>query len=190
MVLVDNSIIVTPTTNISFHEDVFERSMEEDMVCEPSSATTVPEFTVVKSGSQKGKDKLVDANGYTYVKKSSTERKVYWRCSIRTSKHRCGATVIQTMYPDEFVTGKITHNHPSQPGKLHAVIQRKEVKDVAISNPFRSARVIFEEVANKILQEDQPIYSRENPENLIRAANRIREKTRPKDPRDLDFIVS
>lgn len=53
-----------------------------------------------------------------------------------------------------------------------------------------SAPRIVEEVMSKSADVNAPPASRPKPANLTRMANRVRLTMRPKDPKDLDFIVS
>ena len=64
-----------------------------------------------------------------------------------------------------------------------------EVKARAKSNPFESAATIVETVMQEIGDPSLPPGSRPAPNNLVRQANRPREKTRPKQPADLEFVV-
>ncbi|KAK6182207.1 hypothetical protein SNE40_009939 [Patella caerulea] len=187
--LQDISNIETPTADISYNENVQERSMEEDVVGNTDDNIPKVGFTKLEKGSQKGKPLLVDGNGYTYVIKGSNSGNVYWRCSKRTDKIKCNASVKENLENRTFEYGKNAHSHPTQPGKLQEVQVRREVKDSALGNMFMSARAIVEEVSKNVLDSDMPPDSRNNPENYIRAANRVRELNRPKHPKDLNFNI-
>jgi hypothetical protein len=90
---------------------------------------------------------------------------------------------------DPFTAGPLNHNHPVVAGKDVAVRIVSEVKARAKSNPFESTATVVETVMQEIGDPSLPPGSRPAPNNLVRQANRVREKTRPKQPADLDFVV-
>ena len=74
-------------------------------------------------------------------------------------------------------------------GKDAAVRIVSEVNAMAKSNPFESAATIVETVMQEIGDPSLPPGSRPAPNNLVRQANRVREKITPKQPADLDCVV-
>ena len=71
-------------------------------------------FQVVKGGTKRGGDMLIDSRGYTYNISRKRTRKVYWWCTIRCKDRRCAATVIQE--DDTFSLGVHDHDHPGEVG--------------------------------------------------------------------------
>lgn len=101
-----------------------------------------------------------------------------WRCSVRNAKQNCAATVKQK--GDSFTAGQINHSHPSVPGTNIAACIKSEAKVRA---------KIVETVMQEIGVPSLSAGSRSAINNFFRQANRVREKTRTKQPADLDFVV-
>lgn len=82
--------------------------------------------------------------------------------------------------------GKQQHNHTSQVGEALAAKITAKTKKEAVNNLFKPATAIVNQV---LLQEltDAPCPTLPKPEHLARAANYLRERLRPSNPRDLDF---
>lgn len=70
--------------------------------------------------------------------------------------------------------------------KLTTAVKRKAEGDI-----FKSAGAIVDEVILDEMEEvDAPCPTMPKPENLVRAANRLRQKKRPGDPTDLEFLLN
>ncbi len=106
-----------------------------------------------------------------------------WNCTVRTKKCSCKALVTQK--GDEFKRGNQPHLHPSIPNMGVALKARKKIKETCLSDVFRSAAEITNEVLCDLPAEaNVPL---PGPAALARAANRSRQARRPKEPINLDF---
>ena len=85
-----------------------------------------------------------------------------------------------------FQIGSNAHNHPAEVGTALAATITAKVKAKAVADVFRPASAIVEEVLLDEIQ-DVPCPCLPKPEYIARAANRRRQRLRPKDPVDLDF---
>ena len=65
-----------------------------------------------------------------------------------------------------------------------------EIKIRAAADMFKEASTIVDNVVQEIGDPALPPGSRPKTANLIRQANRVRERKRPKQPSDLDFVVN
>ena len=88
-----------PTANISFQEPqpIEEPSLQDAVPNERSDIVEGDcEVEYTESGSQKGRLKLADSNGYTYtVKKRRKNSQIDWTCSVRNKALWCKASVKQ-----------------------------------------------------------------------------------------------
>ncbi|XP_046565440.1 uncharacterized protein LOC124274171 [Haliotis rubra] len=105
--------------------DINHSVVDRTLLDPPTAYIPDNEYTIVEIGSQKGKKKLVDSYGFTYVIRKSTTARAYWRCSVRNKTTTCPASVIQ--FGASFQEGKHRHCHPPQPGQLTAIRVRVEV---------------------------------------------------------------
>ncbi|XP_071962605.1 uncharacterized protein [Antedon mediterranea] len=89
-------------------------------------------YNVVESSTQRGHPKLVDSNGYSYVKRKTSSNSTYWRCSLRNKNITCKATVIQrSQCIPEFVFGSCFHIHlPNQGGRPKSSRVRRKNKAI------------------------------------------------------------
>jgi hypothetical protein len=105
----------------------------------------VTTYEVIKEGSQKGKEKLADSEGYTYtVKERRTNGNTVWTCSVRNKSLWCKARVTQKA--DGFARGSQPHIHPLQLGAATAARVSTAVKKIAATEIFTSAA----EIVNKV----------------------------------------
>ena len=169
---------------------VEESSLQEPLPAamdldEPSDSVT---YSIVKASSQRGKPKLADSNGYTYVVKKRQGARIYWRCSVKNKTLFCRASVTQC--GEIFTPGINQHCHQSTgPDARKALQICADVKAKAAEMVFKPASAIVEEVLTDQI-DDSPCPSVPKPTNLTRQANRVRQKLRPDDPRDLAFEVN
>ncbi|XP_046557952.1 uncharacterized protein LOC124267116 [Haliotis rubra] len=133
--------------------------------------------TVLETGTQKSKRRLIDSYGYIYVGKRENTKQTNWRCSVRNKKNSCPATATQK--GTSFTPSDKPHNHTS-------IL----IKEDATNELLKSAATIVEDAVTTIVEPDAPSGARENMDQLTRIANRARERNRPKDPQDLDFEIS
>ncbi|CAH3180988.1 unnamed protein product, partial [Porites lobata] len=75
----------------------------------------------------------------------------------------------------------------TEPGAVTAAKIVKLVKEKALEDKFKPASAIVEEVLLNELNAGCPALSK--PEHMARAANRLRQRLRPEDPKDLDFEI-
>ena len=97
----------------------------------------------------------------------------------------CKATVIQRA-DGELVLGRHEHNHQGQVGAGLAAKITAKTKAEAKKNLFKPAMVIVNEVLMEEIT-DAPCPSLPKPVNLAKAANYMRQRLRPSDPKSLDF---
>ncbi|XP_071810737.1 uncharacterized protein [Apostichopus japonicus] len=152
-----------------------------------SSETT---YQIITDGSQKGKEKLADSDGYTYtVKTQRANGNRTWTCSVRNKAMWCKATVLQK--GTSFTRGTQAHIHPGKLGAKLATKISAEVKKTAAREIFTSAA----EIVNKVMLEEgiqeatEPLEALQKPVNLARRAIRHRQKMRPAEPQDLQFEI-
>ena len=84
------------------------------------------------------------------------------------------------------VLGPKPHNHPGQVGAGLAARIIAKTKKEAVTNLFKPASAIVNEVLMEALTDD-PCPSLPKPVNLAKAANHLRQRLRPADPLDLEF---
>lgn len=130
---------------------------------------------------------------------------------MRPKGNQCKATVVER--GGSFTAGTFAHNHSAQAGALLATQVIKQVKEKAIADKFKSASAIVEEVNfecqsiiltlwtiltliilifQQVLLDEltgSPCAALTAPANIARAANRLRQRLRPADPKDLEFII-
>ena len=100
-------------------------------------------FHLIEDGSQKGKEKLADSNGYTYTVKTrrSNGNKV-WTCSVRNKTVWWKASVIQK--GAELIRGSNSHIHPAKLGAAAATRITSAIKKQAATEIFTSAAEVNE----------------------------------------------
>ena len=87
-----------------------------------------------------------------------------------------------------FHSGVHSHNHTSDVGAAVSATITVKVKAKAVEDIFKPASAIIEEVLLEELT-DAACLALPKPEYIARAANRLRQKLRPKDPTTLDFEI-
>ncbi|KAJ8321492.1 hypothetical protein KUTeg_000956 [Tegillarca granosa] len=184
MAIEDNDIGVPDQESTRLSLSVIDQRLD-DIAPETSPVS----YQVLDTGSKRGKPKLVDSHGYTYtVNKETNAGKIYWWCSVRGKHKRCPATVLQTT--DTYQPGVHPHSHPGVPGIQSAANIEEQVKSAAVADVFRSASEIVEEVLAEIVDLREPEGARPKIPNLVRNANRARQRLRPPEPQNLDFEVA
>ena len=175
--------------NISYaiHEELDESTIvdaqPQDLSDDDDLTAPPVTFQIVDNISQRGKPKLTDSNGYTYVLKYKGKRVTSWRCSVHSRNNMCPVNVRQI--GDNFILEN-AHTHAVSIGGASKLAIRREVKEVAVGNVFRSASSIVDDILRDRVDTSAP-GDIPRPQNLVRLANRTREKLRPQDPTDLGF---
>ena len=105
-------------------EESAELSIEDDPIEQVTTLEAEETFTVVDSGTQRSKRKLVSSHGYTFTLKRQNTNSTEWRCSVRNKRVTCPVVVVQR--GDSYTTQKF-HQHASKPGILTSVKIAKEV---------------------------------------------------------------
>eukprot|EP00794_Sanderia_malayensis_P015371 gene15371-biopygen12796 len=177
---------VTPIQEVSL-----EDALPSEIQLEPVDPSTNQEVTceVIPGATKQGRNRLVDDDGYTYVlRRVWPSGKIAWRCSVRSKSLSCNASIQQD--GQTFRRGHQPHCHLGKPGialtsKMYVDIKRKATDDV-----FKSASNIVENVIreNSAEVQSQPSCSQPQIASLVRQANRHRQKLRPEEPSDLDFV--
>ncbi|XP_067056059.1 uncharacterized protein [Acropora muricata] len=158
------------TMNESFSGDPvpLPTVLEEESLAEPTmlSVDPAPEqltYQIIDEGTIHRKKKLIDSRGFTYNVKERGKETTYWPCTVRPKGNYCRATVKERNA--QFTTGKQSHNHPPVAGAITATKILTAVKEQA------------------------PCDALPKPGYIARRANRLRQRHRPEDPVDLDFVL-
>ena len=140
------------------------------------------DYEILKSGIKRGNDMLVSNQGFSYtvLRKNKSGSTTYWRCTERSSKSYCNATVAQT--GDEIKHGSSHHNHPPDLSKISKTIVYRSGQARGRKNVFESAGTIAE---STIAKENLPVAT----SALARAINRSRPRDRPGEPFPLFFDI-
>ncbi|XP_033744682.1 uncharacterized protein LOC117330488 isoform X2 [Pecten maximus] len=155
-------------------------------------------FEVIDSASQRGLPKLMDNFGYGYTlrrtscvnakakgkckgKRDQADRiqRRYWRCAVRGKQYSCGAGVVQEG-DDCFMRNDQPHGHLPKPDGLNQVKIRKQIKMMAKQNMLDTGPAVVNTVLLENAEGDETECSRSIHANLVRTANRIREKMKNK----------
>ncbi|XP_048755258.2 uncharacterized protein LOC125666166 [Ostrea edulis] len=110
-----------------------------------------------------------------------------WRCSIRSQKMLCPATVLQR--GNDFNRAPVQHCHP---GDLKLPFLKKVsalAKETAESQVFRQAREIVESTVADTIDEPERFLAPRTA-NIKRYVNRHRAGFRPQEPVDLNFEIN
>ncbi|KAK3086339.1 hypothetical protein FSP39_017052 [Pinctada imbricata] len=175
----DVSVLINPTNPIN--ESDIQQNGRNDTVLDDEPVT----YEIVEKGSKQRAKKLVSNDGYAYTVKKTTQYATYWRCSVRSSTLWCRASVTQR--GTTFTPGPNAHDHPADPGLRTKTMVYTTVLDTASTDPYRPAgNIVDQEMRDKMTTHD---FNLPNPLNLIRAANRLRQKMRPTEPSDLTFDI-
>nr|XP_022310541.1 uncharacterized protein LOC111115915 [Crassostrea virginica] len=146
--------------------------------------TTLPiTYQVVEGATTRMRAKLVDNRGFSYTMKRKNEDKIDWRCTKRSKNLQCPATVKQS--GNEFVEGLHPHIHGPTVRAAAVATVVSQIKKSAKDNLFTPASQL---VNRAVLgsNEGQPLPLPQL-QSLSRMANRVRESSRPSDPKTLDF---
>ena len=140
---------------------------------------------MVARGTNKQHTKLISSDGYSFCKQKSTSKTVWWTCSVRNKKHRCKAIVKQ--HGDVFEPGNHDHDHGPLPDALMSTYVKREVKEEAAKKIFTSAAELADAAVKRHYERNTPTEALPRLRNLAKAANRWRQKRRPKEPKGLKF---
>lgn len=143
-----------------------------------------PDYQVIEEGTKRGRPLLVDAKGYTYTQYRTSKSTLSWRCTIRNDKMYCPATVIQRG-EDVYERGASLHCHGVDPSAASSARIKREVKQEAMKDIFKSATTIAERA---IVNERNANGTRPDipkVQTLSRIANKHRQAERPDEPVNL-----
>lgn len=170
----------------NFNESSLLDSDPEDPDQSTDSNSPLP-WQIVEGGTNRGKKRLIDSAGYSYVVSKNRPTATDWVCSIRNKTVKCAARVTQR--GDSFTAGINTHCHPAVAGTAVATKIKVASQRQAINQPFVSAGKIVDDVMVEHLPEKAPCDALPKMTSIQRAVNRRREKTRPRHPSTLDFDI-
>ncbi|KAK7081766.1 hypothetical protein SK128_024156, partial [Halocaridina rubra] len=141
-------------------------------------------FIMLPGATNRGKDLLVDSEGYTYIRDKLSAQGCRWRCTIRNKHLTCCGSVQQTgFHPGKFRLGPQKHKCSI---KDHGSIEKKkisvEVKKQALARPFTSATAIVNEVMRAHVCESACTVSLPSTATLARTANKYRQEYRRANP--------
>ncbi|XP_035663387.1 uncharacterized protein LOC118407075 [Branchiostoma floridae] len=179
-----------PMPRVVLEDSIGDLSVEEDL---PVGAERDVTFSLVKKGTKRGADKLTDSLGFAYTVRKRKVTVTYWECEKRPKdkSFRCNASVIERP-PGSGVyrRGDNEHNHPPVVNCETNIKIQAEVRAKAVADVFKSAHSIVQETMLSSVDEEAPNPQLPKISNLIRMANRNREKLRPKDPTTMDFELN
>ena len=141
-------------------------------------------YKIVEEGTKRRKINLVDSVGFSYNVHSKRSYATYWQCTVRPKGNPCKASVIQRN--GEYQAGKSAHNHPTEAGAFIAAKVVAAVKKKALVHGLFNLSFVFKILLND-LENDRPCAALPKPQHIARAANRLRQKLQPQDPKDLQF---
>ncbi|KAK4024050.1 hypothetical protein OUZ56_009440 [Daphnia magna] len=174
-----------------------ESILEQSSFEEP----TIPNYKIHKEGSNKGKVKLTNGLGYCFTKEKVSGKLFTWRCSSRSAKDPCKATVTQKIsstqhYFEHYdqqdfkekphTTFGVTHNHAPDHGNQRRVSIYKNAKSACVVEKFKApGRIIMEEI-----KKTTDIAGRDMPDidNATRRLRYQRSKHLPPNPRKDDLF--
>ena len=97
----------------------------------------------------------------------------------------CRATVKES--GGSFTISQISHKHDPETGTAVACKVVKKIKEIVVTDVFKPASAIVENVLLETLETDRPCSALPKVNFMARNANRYRRRLRPEEPRDLDF---
>ena len=104
-------------------------------------------WEVIEEGSEKGKPKLVNNSGYSYVVNRVRNGTKYWRCSVRNSNIKCPATVTERR--GVFTSSQAPHCHSPVSGASVLTKLKVAFKEKAQSDPLAGLPIIVDEAIRK-----------------------------------------
>ena len=128
-------------------------------------------YQVIPGASRRGKDRLADSLGYTYIERRTT------KTSLRNKVMQCTASIKQE--GSYFNPGLSEHCHPPVSGASLASHASVLVKQIASQDVFRSGPDIADSVMKDLIDPTGPTDAMPTSTNLARQANRHRRHLRP-----------
>ena len=182
----DDAIDALDLPPVCLLDPVSEDDVQPLTPCESPDVAEDPDYQIIDDSSQRGKPKLFDNKGFTYIMNKTHKTSQEWRCSVRNKTTRCCATVKQV--DDKFTRGSHKHNHPSDPSAASTARIYKNSKDEGLQNIFEPALQIAERVSRAEYREFGLRPNTVNLQNVARAINYHRDQHRPENPTDLNFV--
>ncbi|KAJ8042386.1 hypothetical protein HOLleu_13426 [Holothuria leucospilota] len=146
-------------------------------------------YHFMEEGSKRGKTKLFDSLGFSYVFKTKySDESVLWRCPMRNKDVcYCPATVKQD--GNNFQRGPKRHVHDAPRGAESLARIFRDVKEAAVQRPKDKTSVVVREVLRRNMPEGDPRNCPDVPnvEQLCGLVRKYRRKARPEEPKDVDF---
>lgn len=176
-----------------------EMAAASSIVAMQSSSESKPlTFEVIDSASQRGLPKLMDSMGYGYTLRRTSKVNArskrakgkgqfirrYWRCAVRGKQFSCSAAVTQDG-DDIFIRNDHEHGHLPKPDSITQVKLKKQIKMMAKQNSVDTSPALVNSVLLENADGEEVECNRAFHANLVRAANRIREKMKDK----VDYTV-
>ena len=180
--MIDKS--VNSDFNVPSH--VKEDSIVEGMPSENRDSESDSDiWEVIEKGSEKGKPKLVNSSGYSYVVRRVRNGTKYWRCSVRNSNMKCPATVTERC--GVFTSSQASHCHSPVTGASVLTKLKVAFKGKAQSDPFTASPMIVDEA---IYHHMDPTYACDLPNlrSLYRTVNRVRQALRHNHQENLNSV--
>lgn len=156
-----------------------------DLVTDDDVPESPEAYTILPGASQRASDLLIQG-GYIYGKDKKLKSGQRWKCTVRNKSIQCRASVMQS--GNSFVCGPQPHTcNPNDCAEALAKV-RHYLRKEARSRPCAPASAIVRE-GLQYLPKSKPIVGLPKIDALIRAANKTRQKRRPKHPCDQDSEV-
>lgn len=150
-----------------------------------STEIDIHQTILIKKASRSNKDMLVDNRGYSYNLKRNVPNGRDRQCVVRQKDLYCMISVREM--GNNFIMGKHRHCHEGAPGVAIVKQITATVKEHSVRNVFESTGTIAERALYSMGDANLPPQIRPKLTNLLRIANRTREKLRPEDPKSCDF---
>ncbi|XP_076113413.1 uncharacterized protein LOC143081063 [Mytilus galloprovincialis] len=166
-------------------EEIVESDIEDPELPDNVVGNLPVTYHIEEQGSKRRFKKLVSSDGFAYTVKRSSTTVTHWRCSVRSKSLWCKATVAQR--GGMFIPGVIQHVHPCDPGLTKKTVVRAKALKAAEEQPYVSAGDIVD-TAMEVVSDDD--FNLPNPGYVERSVNRLREKLRPEEPKDLTFEIN
>ncbi|CAG2198539.1 unnamed protein product [Mytilus edulis] len=163
-------------------EEIVESDIEDPELPDNVVGNLPVTYHIEEQGSKRRFKKLVSSDGFAYTVKRSSTTVTHWRCSVRSKSLWCKATVAQR--GGMFIPGVIQHVHPCDPGLTKkTVVRAKALKQQKNSRMYPAGDIV--DTAMEVVSDDD--FNLPNPGYVERSVNRLREKLRPEEPKDLTF---
>ncbi|XP_071848832.1 uncharacterized protein [Apostichopus japonicus] len=146
-------------------------------------------YTFLEGGSTRGKEKIFDSLGYSYILRNiNKDGSIAWRCPVRSKDiPYCPASLKQS--GEIFTRSLKGHLHEAVQGSESVAKIRKEIKESALNHPKEKPSQLVRRALSTHLPEGDPRNCPGLPcmEQLLQTTRTVRRMNRPEEPKNLDF---